>query len=128
ATEIKKLLDLGEDARKKGLGFWPHLRKTVGAFDSDLRYRQHATEDDDGGRVLMPKLFRRLAAWAVNKRAKMLTGTFRTAKKDTCYLIDEFLEQGPPTAATPRNVDEFRAGRCSPDRRISSFTSRARNC
>lgn len=57
----------------------------------------------------MPKLFRRLSAWTVNKRAKMVTGALRTylkKQRDTCCLTEDFLEQGP-TAATPRGLDEF---------------------
>jgi hypothetical protein len=80
-------------------------------LDFDLRYRKSVPEDgaDDSGAVLMPKLFRRLCAWAVNRKAKMLTGSFKSylvKKRDTCYLIDEFIEQGA-TAATPRNLSEF---------------------
>jgi len=83
----------------------------VGTFDFDLRYRRGPDDEDqdDAGPVLMPKLFRRQCAWAVNKRAKMVKGSFRTylgKKRDLCYLIDEFLEQGA-TAATPRNLSDF---------------------
>lgn len=111
ADEIRTLLELGELARKKDLGFWPYLTRTVGKLDFDLRYRKSAPDDDkdDSGPVLMPKLFRRLCTFAVNKRAKMVTGGFKSyleTKRDTYYLIDEFLEQGP-TAATPRNLSEI---------------------
>jgi hypothetical protein len=57
----------------------------------------------------MPKLFRRLSTFAVSKRAKMVSGSFKSylkKKNDTYYLIDDFFEQGP-TAATPRNLSEI---------------------
>ncbi len=39
----------------------------------------------------------------------MVSGSFKSylaAKRDTCYALDEFLEQGA-TAATPHNLSEF---------------------
>jgi endonuclease YncB( thermonuclease family) len=110
-SEIRTLLQLGEEAREKRRGFWLYLMKKVAAFDFDVRYRSGTEnhQSDDAGAVLMPKLFRRQCVWAVNKRAKMVTGTFKAyleKKLDVCYLIDEFLEQGP-TAATPRQLSDF---------------------
>jgi endonuclease YncB( thermonuclease family) len=108
--EIQALLELAATARQKGLGLWPHLATAVGAFDFDLRYRKTAPEGaTDAGDVLMPKLFRRLATWAVNKRAKMVSDSFKTylhKKNDLYYRIDDFLAQGP-TAATPRVLDDI---------------------
>jgi endonuclease YncB( thermonuclease family) len=111
ADEIRVLLELGQRAHEKELGFWPHLAKKVGTLDFDLRYRKMAPEGeaDDAGPVLMPKLFRRLTTWAVSKRARMLSTSFKSflaAKRDTCYALDEFLEQGV-TAATPHNLSDF---------------------
>jgi len=79
ADEIQTLLKLGEEARKKKRGFWPHLMKTVGTLNFKLRYRKSAPAGDKGdtGPVLMPKLFRRLSTFAVNKKAKMVTGGFK---------------------------------------------------
>jgi endonuclease YncB( thermonuclease family) len=107
--EILTLLTLSEPAQEKGLGFWPHLAPSVGAFDFELRYRKTADADGDTGPVLMPKLFRRQCTWAVNKKAGMVTGTFKRyleKKRDIYYVIDEFLDQGV-TAATPRNLSEI---------------------
>jgi hypothetical protein len=108
--EIRTLLELGEQAGKKELGFWPHLRETVGKLNFKLRYRRTPESgEDDSGLVLMPKLFRRLCTFAVNKKAKMLTGSFKAylrGKPDAYYLLDEFLEQGL-TAATQRNLNEI---------------------
>jgi hypothetical protein len=85
--------------------------KTVGTLDSKLRYRRSAPADDkgDSGPVLMPKLFRRLSTFAVNKKVKMVTGSYKSClqkKADAYYLLDDFLSQGA-TAATPRNLSEI---------------------
>ncbi len=108
--EIRTLLELGEQARGKDRGFWPHLTETVGKLNFKLRYRRSAPPDDndDSGPVLMPKLFRRLSTFAVNKKAKMVTGGFKSyvqKQADIYYLLDNFLEQGS-TAATPWNLSE----------------------
>jgi len=76
-----------------------------------LRYRRSAPAGDKGdtGPVLMPKLFRRLSTFAVNKKAKMVTGGFTAyvhKKAENYYLLDDFISQGP-TAATPRNLSEI---------------------
>jgi hypothetical protein len=83
ANEINTLVDAGKQAAISGAGVWPQLAKVVGQLDFELVYRRSAPEgeEDDSGRVLMPKLFRRLSAWAVNKRAKMVTGSFKTYLK-----------------------------------------------
>jgi hypothetical protein len=53
---------------------WPELQERVGTLDFRLVFRRKgAVLEDDTGLVLMPKLFRRLAEHAVNKKAKMLT-------------------------------------------------------
>jgi hypothetical protein len=116
ADELRTLLDLGGDARKKGIGFWPYVARIVGKLDFDLRYRDTTpppAADDDAGsspnRSHAEALPARLSAWAVNKRATMVSGSFKAHlenKRDICYLIDEFLDQGA-TAATPRNLSEF---------------------
>jgi endonuclease YncB( thermonuclease family) len=111
ADEIRTLLALGEEARRKGRGCWPKVMKSVGTLDFKLRYRESAPpgDKDDQGPVLMPKLFRRLSTFAVNKKAAMVSGSFTQYvkdKNDQYYEIDNFLSQGP-TAAQPRNLSEI---------------------
>jgi hypothetical protein len=73
------------------------------------RLRKSAPLQPDEGEVVLPKLFRRLAAWAVNKRAKMVSGTFKaylaSKKDDVCFETEDYLRQGP--AATVRRLAEF---------------------
>ena len=64
----------------QGAMLWGELSDDTGEFDFDLVYRgKNALPDApaDVGPVLSPKLFRRVAEWSVNKRAKMTTQTFK---------------------------------------------------
>jgi hypothetical protein len=57
----------------------------------------------------MPKPVRRLSAFAVNKKARMVTGSYKSylqKKADIYDRLDDFLRQGP-TAATPWNLSEI---------------------
>jgi endonuclease YncB( thermonuclease family) len=112
AEEIETFMVAAKKARKRDDGVWPYLSKKVGKFDWDLLYRGKGAVPDpvaDAGPVFPPKLFRRLATWAVNQRAKMVTGDFVSylrAHPDHCFLTSDFLTNGP-TVATPRRLDEF---------------------
>lgn len=107
--EIENLLADANAAWADNFGIWPHLPDTIGSFDFDLRYRGRGVDaQPDEGPVIYPKFFRRLAQWAVNRKAKMLTGTFHAylrSKPEYYFHVTEFLEQGP-TASTPRRLDE----------------------
>jgi len=107
--EIASLLDATDIAYSRELGVWKNIQTKVGAFDWNLRFRgKGASVQEDGGGVLVPKVFRRLSTWAVNKRAKMATGNFGKylkAHPDPCFLTDDFLEQG--VAAEERDLAEF---------------------
>jgi len=113
-TEIQTLTQDAEDARKPRRGVWDHLNRFARAqdFDWDLRYRGKGAKPDpnsDVGPVMIPKLFRCLSTWAVNRRAKMVGGTFGSYlrnKRDECHLTTEFLKQGA-SAAPSRTLDEF---------------------
>lgn len=110
--EIESFMADTKKARKRDDGIWPYLSKQVGRFDWDLRYRGKGAEPDpaaDVGPVFAPKLFRRLSTWAVNQRAKMVSGDFVSylrSHPDHCFLTSEFLTQGH-TVATPHRLDEF---------------------
>jgi endonuclease YncB( thermonuclease family) len=101
SAEITTLISAADNAWAAGRGVWPQLADRVEPFDWNLRYRgKNAPLDPAGdtGPVTIPKLFRRQSAWAVNRRAKMFSGSFRTYLRqhpDTFMLTDEFLQQGP---------------------------------
>jgi hypothetical protein len=62
----------------------------------------------DAGEVILPKLFRRLSTWEVNRFAKMVQGSFRTYLQDhpdAVTLTDEFLDQGEASAI--HNLHDF---------------------
>ena len=99
--EIISLTDAANEAWSQGAMLWGELSDDTGEFDFDLVYRgKNALPDApaDVGPVLSPKLFRRVAEWSVNKRAKMTTQTFknflRTKSSDFCFDAAQFLEQG----------------------------------
>lgn len=114
--EITTIVDLANQAFDGGLGVWPHLDDFARAadFDIDLVFRGKGAAPDppaDVGSVVVPKLFRRLAAYVVNKKAKMISGTFESylrskRSSDSVHLTSEFLSQGP-SAAPVHFLDEF---------------------
>lgn len=104
--EIVSLQQAGAVARRGSAGVWAHLSRSTRRFDFALVYRgKHApvAAVADAGPVVVPKLFRRLAAWSVNRRAQMVTTPFRRylqAGKEYCFDTADFLTNGV-TAATP---------------------------
>lgn len=114
--EITTSLALANQAFDEGLGAWPHLHDFARQSDFDVRLifrRKDAAPDPahDVGSVVVPKLFRRLAAYVVNKKARMITGTFESylrskRSSDTVHLTTDFLSQGP-AAAPVHFLDEF---------------------
>jgi len=112
SDEITELTGYSDTAYQTSAGVWGSLDDYAAALDWNLVYRGKGAAPNpnaDKGGVLVPKLFRRLSAWAVNKRAGMASGTFLTylkAHPDVCYLTEDFLVQGP-TASPPHKLDEF---------------------
>jgi len=110
--EIASLLEATNSAYARELGVWNHIASHVGNFDWKSRFRgKGCSVQKDRGEVLVPKVFRRLSTWAVNKRAKMASGDFckyLRAHGEACFLMEEFLEQG--VAAAERELAEFIAG------------------
>jgi hypothetical protein len=108
--KVTPLIDAANRAYEAGIGVWGWLAENAGELDFKLEFRgKGAPVQTDDGLVVPPKIFRRLAAWAVNRRAKMVTKTFREylkTKKDHCFELQDFLEQGSD-AATLRNLWEF---------------------
>jgi endonuclease YncB( thermonuclease family) len=118
--EIAAFTERGNDAWSNSRGVWPLLNEMARAadFEFDLEYRgKNAAPDpaaDRAGLIVLPKLFRRLATYRVNKRAKMVTGSFETylrskRSSDGVHLTEEFVAQGA-SAAPVRYLDEFVEG------------------
>jgi len=104
------------------------IQKDASQLDWTLTY-QKPDEDvdfkigDDKGRVLMPKIFRRQVAWAVQKKAGVITRstTFQAFLKktpDQLVLLDDFLENGLASArvcALHEFVDDADKILCNPE-------------
>jgi endonuclease YncB( thermonuclease family) len=101
AEEIQALLAAAVKGRKLGRVF-AHLSGDTARFDRKLVYRgKGASPAPDEGPLLMPKLFRRQVACEMQKLAGVFRGTFKTflaRSPDTCFLLDEFLEQSVHSA------------------------------
>jgi endonuclease YncB( thermonuclease family) len=110
AEEIETILRLANAAKTKKRGFWKLASAQLKEFDATLRFRDEPPAGhDDTGAVIMPKLFRRLSTFSVQKKAAIVTGTlveYLQRGSDGCYETADFLAQGP-TAATHRLLDEF---------------------
>ena len=96
--EITTIVDLANQAFDGGLGVWPHLDDFARAAHLTSIWcsaaRVSAPDPPaDVGSVVAPKLFRRLAAYVVNKKAKM---DLRHASRATC------VRNGAVTACTSR--------------------------
>jgi endonuclease YncB( thermonuclease family) len=115
AEEIQALWGAADQAWAAGRFLWPALDDYVRreSFDWDLLYRRPSTnpsfvQANDLGSVVLPKLFRRLSAYAVNRYAGMVTGTFWSYldnRRDDFHLTEEFLDE--PTAAPVRYLHEY---------------------
>lgn len=114
-AEILKLIDLATKARNNEKGLWNRYVSRVLQFEWDLVFRGKGAAIDDAAdkdAVTLPKLFRRQAAYEVNKRARMVAGSFVNylrKKRDEVHELNAFLSQGPQ-AAPVRNFDEFLSG------------------
>ena len=84
---------------------WRYYEKTFPTFDPKLVYRHSRAADPvavdaaaDRGPVILPKLFRRQAAWWARKKAGIVSGTFPAylispaSKKDQFHLTTEWLD------------------------------------
>ena len=106
-AEIHALLTATQKGRQKPNRLWNHLRKSVGSFDESLRFRGKGAPPDpthDVGSVLMPKLFRRLCTFTVDRKVGIVSGNFHNFLKnsnpaDDCFLTADFLGQGASASA-----------------------------
>ncbi len=100
--EINPLLLASSKAQNKGI-VWKYLQKKMGKFNSKLIYRKASqkTNDDDVGPLVMPKLFRRQCTWYVHTKAQVEKANFLNyliKRRDGCFLVKDFLEQGQSAA------------------------------
>jgi endonuclease YncB( thermonuclease family) len=100
-NEINALLECTRTAQHDRSGLWDDLyTSSIPDFDWDRVCRPKGSVFDpekDKGKAIMPKLFRRQAAYEVNKRALMVTGTFKKylkSGKDGLYRTGDFLANG----------------------------------
>jgi endonuclease YncB( thermonuclease family) len=114
--EINLIRGLGDAARANHAPVWKHFTKKVGPFDRSLVFRGKGAVPDpaaDKGPLIMPKLFRRLAAWTVAKKAGV-PGTPTTFRKqleknalaDAFFITDDFIANST-LSATPHGFPEF---------------------
>jgi endonuclease YncB( thermonuclease family) len=111
--EINALRAAADEAWANDRHIWRNLSDYADDFDWELQYRRPSripvyVETADMGEIVLPKLFRRLAKWEVNRYAGMITTTFWSyldQRNDACYLTEEFLEA--PTTAPIHGLHEF---------------------
>jgi endonuclease YncB( thermonuclease family) len=111
--EIRDVIAAAAKGRKKAQRVWqPNYSAMVGRIDWNLHYRKPSKKKkpvfvaaDDRGKVVFPKLYRRLMEWEVKKKAGMTNANYvaflATKKDDKCFLTAEFLQE--PYAATERH-------------------------
>jgi len=113
-SEIEVLRRLAGQAKTGKLGLWRFASNMVRAqdFDTALVFRGKGARPNpaaDRGKVVLPKLYRRLSTWVVSNRSKMVAGSFLSYladKPDELHLTGDFLQQGP-TAAAIHRLTEF---------------------
>jgi endonuclease YncB( thermonuclease family) len=105
--EIRELQAAAADARGAQLGIWQGYTSNL-EFDPDLVFQRHgAADENDRGDVLMPKIFRRLAAcWASTGAISGFSAYLEQQKPDYCWQTDDFLQQGI-AAAQPHKLTEL---------------------
>jgi endonuclease YncB( thermonuclease family) len=124
--EILRLISLAAEARTGHRGIWSYYDAHIGSFTWQWIYRRPTkghpvtpAHAKDTAPVIVPKLFRRLATWAVNRKATMVSGPFQkyleAQAEDRAMVTSEFLTQGP-TASTQYPLASFiRAGKLTVD-------------
>lgn len=90
-------------AAKKGENkkrIWKYLRNDTGKFKYSMQYREGVADftlGDDNGVLLMPKLFRRQVAYAMQKKVHLFDDTFSeflAKSKDPFYKLLDFMQEG----------------------------------
>ncbi|MGL4440564.1 MAG: thermonuclease family protein [Bosea sp. (in: a-proteobacteria)] len=113
-AEIQLFLDAMAKGKTKGRA-WASYNRDTRKFDPGLVYRGKGVPVNaaaDVGPVLMPKIFRRLLAFNFEKAAGVRSGSFKAylkERRDECFALGDFLEQGPDAAALT-TLDRFMTG------------------
>lgn len=102
AAEIDVLAKLSEQAHGTGKGIWPDYTPKLGAFDFALRHEtgkkaKGFQAGDDRGALILPKIYRRQATWACQRKAGALKNTFAqylTKLSSKFQLVEEYAAQG----------------------------------
>jgi endonuclease YncB( thermonuclease family) len=114
--EIESYIQAWKKGKTKPKGIGKAITKEVGKFDWKLLYRP-ASEvkkfkiGEDAGKLLMPKIFRRQAAWMVSKKAGVIDSkisfkAFLEKKPDQVVLLDDLKLNGIHSAIV-YNLHEF---------------------
>jgi endonuclease YncB( thermonuclease family) len=112
--EITDLLEAMKKGRKEKR-VWPSYSKAAGKFEEKLLYRKGGPVVDvqkDRGTVLLPKLYRRQVTYRMQKKAKIITGSFLAFLQNSlyeCHFTRDFLKKGPHASPT-RHLHEFLKG------------------
>ncbi len=100
-AEIDALMECARTAQSDQNGLWDNFyTPAIIPFDWNMVCRKKGSTFDpdwDKGSAILPKLFRRQAAYEVNKRAGMVAGTFKKylkSAKDGLYETGDFLANG----------------------------------
>jgi len=115
--EITMLSALANKARKAKRGIWSHYAARIGSLNKDLVFRRKGTyvQGSDIGKVILPKMFRRLTAWTVNFDAGMVKLAFAEYlagnTEDKAMLVREFIEQGDAAAREYGFHEFFKKGK-----------------
>lgn len=98
AQEIAAYQALLPKAKKNGAGVYGHLTAEILDIDWNLLFRSHGAiqQEPPGKNTVMPKIFRRLAAWSVKKKngstQESLVAYIKSLRPDEkdCILIEDF--------------------------------------
>ena len=97
--EITTLRKLGNDANNEKAGMRPYFSDKIVDLNYNLLFdKENAKQilDNENGKLNLPKFFRKQVDWKIlgnsGYKVKNLK-QFISSRKDTCYLIDEFLEK-----------------------------------
>ncbi|HEX4337921.1 MAG TPA: thermonuclease family protein, partial [Polyangiaceae bacterium] len=74
--EITDVLALAAKAKARKVGLWKHASSALKGFDAKLLFVKNGAFDaaKDAGPVTMPKQFRRLSTYSVEKKSKIVSG------------------------------------------------------
>src|SRR5450432_147507 len=77
SEEIKDVLALADKAKARKVGLWKYASSALKGFNAKLLFAKNGAFDaaKDPGPVIMPKQFRRLSTYSVEKKSKVANGT-----------------------------------------------------